>query len=398
VSATPERLDRLIAALDPDEAGDIGEPIREAVRAVPRHLFIPPVGLVVEEEGAPYLIDRDADPGTWWDAVYSRSIIVTQLDDGATDLRALRGDSTSSASAPSTVADLLNHLQPGPGHRALEVGTGTGWTAALLSHLVGDRGEVTSVEVDPQVAGQAAKNLAAAGAWPRLVVGDGALGCSDGEPYDRVHVTCGVRDIPYAWVEQTRPGGMIILPWHPGYGTSHALRLEVQDDGTAVGRVVGYAGYMMMRSQRPRPGQEPPPGQKRRHYRSALDPRALDQLGAGVDLAIGALTGLRSHTSEGADEDGPYVRTWVSDPDDACSWAVATWRPGSADHGVQQVGERPVRDEVLHAYARWVSWGEPHYRRYGITVAPGGQSIWLDTPERVLDSAEARTEQHTGQG
>jgi hypothetical protein len=199
-------------------------------------------------------------------------------------------------------------------------------------------------------------------------------------------------------VEQIRPGGVIVLPWHPGYGTRHALRLEVQDDGTAVGRVVGYAGYMMMRSQRPRPGQEPPPGQDRRHYRTALDPRALDQLSAGADLAIAALTGLLSHTGEGTDEDGPYVRTWVYDPDNACSWAVATWRPGSADHGVQQVGDRPVWDEVLHAYARWVSCGEPHWRRYGITIAPGGQQIWLDTPERVLSSTEARTDERTCPG
>ncbi|GAA2215522.1 methyltransferase domain-containing protein [Nonomuraea monospora] len=386
MTATPERLDRLTAALDPEGSGDISQAVIDAVRAVPRHLFIPAVGLVVEE-GEPYLIDRDSDPAAWWDTVYSRSIIVTQLDDGATSLDVLAGDSTSSASAPSTVADLLNHLRAEPGMRVLEIGTGTGYTAALLSRLVGDQGEVTSIEVDPAVAEQAAKNLAAAGLTPRLLIGDGALGCADGAPYDRVHVTCGVREVPYAWVAQTRPGGVIVLPWHPGYGTSHALRLEVREDGTAVGRVMGFAGYMMLRSQRPRPCLGQAPGEERRHYRTALDPRALDQLGAGADLAIGALTGLRSHTSEGTDEDGAYVRVFVADPGDSRSWAAATWRPGSVTYGVQQVGRRPVWDEVLRAYAQWVSWGEPHWRRFGISVGPEGQSVWLDTPERMLTSS-----------
>ncbi len=96
-----------------------------------------------------------------------------------------------------------------------------------------------------------------------------------------VHRTC--RGF-YAWVEQTRPGGVIVLPWHPGFGAGHALRLEVQSDGTAQGRVVGGAAYMMMRSQRVRPDAEP--GHGRRRYWTALDPRALDDLSAGADLAI----------------------------------------------------------------------------------------------------------------
>lgn len=90
-----------------------------------------------------------------------------------------------------------------------------------------------------------------------------------------VHVRCGIRTIPYARVERCRPGAVIVLPWHPGYGTSHALRPEVQADGTAEGKVMGFAGYMMMRSQRPRPGEDPPPDEGRRHYRTALDPRVV---------------------------------------------------------------------------------------------------------------------------
>lgn len=373
--------DRLVAALDPAGRGEISESIKDAVRAVSRHQFIPDVGLIRSDDGEPYLIDREADPDAWYEAVYSRHAIVTQLDDGRTPLTALKGDYTSSASQPGTVADLLHHLQAEPGMQVLEVGTGTGWTAALLSHLVGDQGEVTSIEVDTAVSEQAAKNLGEAGFQPRLLVGDGALGCTDFAPYDRVHVTCGIRHVPYAWVEQSRPGGVIVLPWRPGFGVGLCLRLEVGTDGTAQGRVVDFAEYMWMREQRPA-SDETLPGE-RRQYWTALDPRAFDQIDAGVDLAVSALTGIVTTTNSGTDEGGEWWRMWLSDPGVLRSWAAVTCRPGSRI-AVQQSGDRPLWDEVLQAYARWVSWGEPSWRDFGVTVTAKGQRIWLETPERVL--------------
>jgi protein-L-isoaspartate(D-aspartate) O-methyltransferase len=377
------RMDRLIAGIRP--AGEVGDRVEQAIRAVPRHLFIPPVGLISPRRtGHAYVIDRDADPGAWWDAVYSDTSIVTQLDDGATGLRDLKGDYTSSASAPSTVADLLSLLAPEPGDRVLEIGTGTGWTAALLAHLVGASGSVTSIEVDASIAEQAAKNLAAFGTPAHLVAGDGADGCPDHAPYERVHVTCGIRTVPYAWIEQSRPGAVIVLPYCPGFGTNHALRLVVTPDGTAQGRIPGFASYMIMRSQR-RTADRPARGPADEHHLTTrIDPRTIADAPAGADLAISALTGLSSNGSAEPDEDGPLYRMWVSDPDNPYSWAAVDWRPGVSDYEVYQVGDRPLWDEVTEAYARWVSWGEPDYRRFGMTVTPEGQRIWLDRPERVL--------------
>ncbi|MGW4794933.1 methyltransferase domain-containing protein [Nonomuraea sp. NPDC004297] len=376
-------MERLIAALDPDKAGDNAAWVKDAVRAAPRHLFVPDVGLVHPGNGEPFLIDRNAAPGIWWDAVGSTEAIVTQLDDGATPLAALKGHYSSSSSSPATVADLLNPLALEPGMRVLEIGTGTGWTTALLSHLAGEE-NVVSIDVDSMVADQAAKNLAVAGFHPHLVVGDGAAGYPDLGPYDRVHVTCGIRNIPYAWVEQCRPGAVIVLPWHPGFGTGHCLRLEVQNDGTAQGRVVGFAGYMMMRSQRLRPDEKPQRDEDRRRYWTALDPRALDNLSAGADLAISALTGLCSHTEARTGEDGERLCMWVSDPDEPRQWATITWRPGSTRHGVQQAGDRPVWDEVVQAYARFVSWGEPHWSDFGVTVTAEGTRVWLHSPDNMI--------------
>ncbi|TYB67753.1 methyltransferase domain-containing protein [Nonomuraea sp. PA05] len=376
-------LDRLIATLDLDGQDAISQAISAAVRAVPRHLFIPDVGLIEPRAGSRRLIDRQADPDAWFEVVYGNHYVVTQLDDGRTPLTALEGDYTSSASQPGTVATLLKHLAAEPGCRVLEIGTGTGYTAALLSHMVG-QDNVVSIEVDAGIAEQAAKKLAAAGLRPWLVVGDGAAGHPGHGPYDRVHVTCGIRDIPPAWVAQCRPGALIVLPWHPGFGAGHCLRLVVQADGTARGRVVDGAAYMMMRSQRLRPDENPERDDERRRYWTALDPRALDHLSAGADLAISALTGLHAHSETGVDDDGEWLCMWVSDPVDAGRWATVTWRPGRSRHVVQQAGDRPVWDEVLQAYARWVAWGEPHWSDFGVTVAEDGTHVWLSSPENVL--------------
>ncbi|WP_158557932.1 methyltransferase domain-containing protein [Spongiactinospora gelatinilytica] len=366
-------MEHLIASLDPE--GDIGDRVKAAVRAVPRDQFIPPVGLVSRPR--PHLIDRDTDPDGWWDAVYSDTSIVTQLDDGTTDLKSLSGDYTSSASAPSTVADLLQRLELELGHRVLEIGTGTGWTAALLSHLVGEQ-NVTSIEVDAAVAEQAAKNLSAAGHTPHLVVGDGTKGAPDRAPFDRVHVTCGIRQVPYAWVEQTRPGGVIVLPWCPEFGTNHTLRLVVLPDGIAHGRFPGFASYMLMRSQR-MPGWHKDDGTGQRRT-TRIDPRTIGNAPPGADLAIAAITGLRAFVED--DDDG--YRLWVVDTETPSQWAAVTYKAGAEEFPVYQLGDRPVWDEAVDAYFRWVDWGEPRRDRFGMTVSPDGQQVWLDTPQQVI--------------
>ncbi|MEV4096062.1 methyltransferase domain-containing protein [Streptosporangium saharense] len=377
----PERIERLLTRL-----GRLEEPVEQALRAVPRHDFVPALALVPHEEGL-RAISRDTDPDGWWETVYADTSIVTQLDDGAlsvADVVAPDGvvrlpagaDYTSSASAPSTVAGLLNLLDVEPGHRVLEVGTGTGWTAALLAHLVGDGGLVVSVEIDPAVAEQAAKNLTGHDRV-RLVVGDGTEGHPEDGPYDRVHVACGVRAVPYAWVEQTRPGGVIVLPYVPGFGTGHELRLVVTPDGLAHGRFPGFASYMMMRPQRVPAGVL---SYTRDHQATttAVDPRTIGHAPAGADLAVAALTGMHSRSLVWDDA----YRLWVYEPGTPHAAAV-TWTEGHRDIEVRQYGERPVWDEVVDAYFRWVGWGQPGRSRFGMTVAPDGQRVWLDEPGRV---------------
>ncbi|WP_051468120.1 methyltransferase domain-containing protein [Actinomadura oligospora] len=345
-------------------------PIKSALHDVPRHAFAPPVAWTGEGDR----VSRRADPEGWLDLVYGNDAIITQLDDGTTDITTGTGRFTSSLSAPSTVVSLLELLDAEPGHRVLEVGTGTGWTAALLSRLVGAE-NVTTVEVDPQVSAWAAANLKQAGSSPRLIVGDGSRGWAQGAPYDRVHATCAVARVPYAWIEQTRPGGVIVTPYDPGFGSSHELRLVVMPDGTAVGRFTGYASYMMLRAQRHPEWNTS--AQPRSRSTTDIDPRTIGYASAGADLAMGAA--MPGVCARGEREgDGYTLRLWSGD-----AWATARYEPGRETYEVEQAGDRALWDLAVSAYFGWITHRSPGRDRFGLTVSPAGDRVWLDCQDGV---------------
>lgn len=373
-SEVSERIDALADTLT--RQGDLTDSAwRRALHAVPRHLFVPEVAWATPNNGDGYRIDRNADQAAWMDAAYGNHPVIIQINDGSTDVGEGEGDWTSSLSAPDVVMAFLHLLNPYPGDRVLEIGTGSGWTAGLLSARLGS-GNVTSIEVDPQAADAATAALKTAGFEPHLIVGDGAAGWIDDGPYDRVHVTCGVTDIPYAWVEQIRPGGMIALPWMPAYEGGHKLLLTAVGDGTAVGRFHGGCGYMMLRSQR---GASVEFEGDRRESVSAIDPRRVVWAGWGADVAVaGILPDVSSRQTE-HDGGGFEVVLWTDD-----SEATVTVEPGQREFLVRSVGPRDLWGEVVDAYRWWLLAGEPGRDRFGLTVSPDGQAVWLDSPRNVL--------------
>lgn len=131
-----------------------------------------------------------------------------------------------------------------PGMRVLEIGTGTGFNAACLASL---GGVVTSIEIDPIIAGRARANLA--GYDVDVVTGNGELGCPDRAPFDRVMATASTNTVPYAWVEQTVDGGLIVVPYS-GEHCGGALLVLTASGGTARGRAEDEAHFMPMRGQR----------------------------------------------------------------------------------------------------------------------------------------------------
>ncbi len=115
-------------------------------------------------------------------------------------------------SQPSTVAIMTRLLDPRPGNRVLEVGTGSGWQAAILSKLVYP-GTVYTVERIPELAEFARRNLKAAGVENvRVFVGDGSRGLPEHAPYDRIIVTAASPEIPEPLLNQLAPAGRMVLP------------------------------------------------------------------------------------------------------------------------------------------------------------------------------------------
>jgi protein-L-isoaspartate(D-aspartate) O-methyltransferase len=157
--------------------------IENAFRMVPRHLFLPQVAL---------------------EEVYSDEAIATKsLDERV----------VSSSSQPAIMAIMLEQLQLAPGQRVLEIGAGTGYNAALIAQIIGETGQVVTIDIDEDIVEDARKHLVAAG-FDRVQVvwADGFHGYPDVAPYDRIILTVNASDLAPAWLEQLSPDGRIVLP------------------------------------------------------------------------------------------------------------------------------------------------------------------------------------------
>ena len=117
-------------------------------------------------------------------------------------------------SQPRTVADMLRLLQARPGDRVLDVGSGSGWTTALLGHLVGPQGHVVGVEIEPHLARWGAENVARAGMpWVQARLADPqVLGLPAEGPWDRILVSAEARRLPQPLVDQLADPGRLVVP------------------------------------------------------------------------------------------------------------------------------------------------------------------------------------------
>lgn len=175
--------------------------VEAAFRAVLRHWFL---------------------PNTPLEDVYSDQVISTKIIDE---------QSVSSSSQPAMMAFMLEQLDLKAGHKVLEIGAGTGYNAALMSHIVGATGQVITVDIDADLVAGARQHLEKAGCDRALAVcGDGGYGHADLAPYDRIILTVSAADITPAWWDQLKRGGRLLLPLSIQAGTQVSVAFQRVED------------------------------------------------------------------------------------------------------------------------------------------------------------------------
>ncbi|MGH4019722.1 MAG: methyltransferase domain-containing protein [Pseudonocardiaceae bacterium] len=261
-------------------SGDLrSPPWRAAFDETPRHVFVPTV-ILISESGPTVLSGEDpAQRQSWLDLVYSDTSLVTKYLTHPS--LAMAGDrplpvSTSSSTMPGLMARMLEALDVHDGHRVLEIGTGTGYNAALLCHRLGSA-NVVSIDIDPALTASAKDHLASIGHHPTLMVGDGAAGVARHAPYDRIIATAAVPDIPLPWIEQLAPGGRILANLRGDLAGGTLCLLTKHGDDEVIGPALPLGGHFMwLRPQADSPLRAPEPSHTRSSRHAARTSTALD--------------------------------------------------------------------------------------------------------------------------
>jgi protein-L-isoaspartate(D-aspartate) O-methyltransferase len=207
--------------------------VKQAFLAVPRELFVPELARLESLE-----------------TIYSNRALVTKVD--------AAGVPVSSSSEPVVMAHMLEHLAVDSGHRVLEIGSGTGYNAALLSRLVGRTGRVDSIEIDNAIVASArAALIRDRRENVNVKFGDGRVWQQPRRKYDRIVVTASTDSVPRAWHSGLVPNGLLVVPLRVTVGSLFPQVIAVfrrTPDGFIAERVFA-GGFMATRSA----GSDPAP-------------------------------------------------------------------------------------------------------------------------------------------
>jgi protein-L-isoaspartate O-methyltransferase len=367
-------------------SGDITTPAWHAtITETPRHVLVPTV-YRPQQQSYGSLDDVRLNTADHLELVYSTTTLVTAVVPNKYGSLV----PVSSSTKPDLMVRMLEALDIRDGQRILEIGTGTGYNAALLAHRLGDH-NVFSVDIDAELVDVARQRLARIGRHPHLAAQDGAQGWPQHAPYHRIIATCAVRCIPWAWYDQLTPGGKLLVDFKP-QGCGNLVLLERKPDRLEGRFTARYGAFMLLRHHPNHPNDTPhPPWQpdlpldRERKTTTPAEPP-------------GVVKFLRSVTST-TDLRHRYIFTEQNRQPSAVRLTTADGSRCEVDLTPDTNGTRTVREggptplwaEIEHAYHQWRDWNEPGWDRFGVTLNPHTRTVWLDKPNNIIGGVSATT-------
>lgn len=345
---------------------------RRAWETVPRQLFVR--RFAIGTPGQPGVTGATwydgTDPETrlqWLEAAYRNEALITNY--------AVNGTAISSSTEPSLMAQMLHLLDVHDGQKVLEVGTGTGYNAALLAHRL-DPANITTIDVDHDLARTAKVALDKAGYPVTVLTGDGADGAPEHAPFDRIIATCGVDRIPAAWIKQLAPGGAILANVSRGL-----ILLRYTDDNTVSGRFCDQAGFMPLHTA----ADPPNPTSSVIFDLTSVAAERQHNTDIPADLDFTVASFLASLVAERSDlmfvhrEDGAVVsyRWWHPASE---SWVRVELHDDRSAQ-IHETGPRHLWAELAPILAAREDASLPDINQFGLTITPQRHMLWIGAPD-----------------
>ncbi|MFE2071403.1 methyltransferase domain-containing protein [Streptomyces misionensis] len=341
------------------------------VTDVPRHVLVP--RWFTPGARGWTMVNGPADEGAWAAAAYSDTTLVTRVGpvhaDQAVSGQTVTGLPTSSSTLPSLVVSMLDHGRLAPGMRLLDVATGSGYSAALACHRLGDE-MVTTLDVDAYLTEAAAERLERIGCHPDVVTADATAELPG--VFDRIVSMVSVPRIPVSWLRGLAPQGRLVTTIA---GTGLIITADKTPDGGATGRVEwDRASFMATRTGADYPAQldELFAAGAEEEGEVTLSPfPVLDVMQAWEVWSMLSLTAPGIEHRTGTDEHGGRL-AWMLHPDG--SWARARTAPGERTATVHQGGPRRLYDLLDEIRWRWLEHGELPVYGARVTISPDGET------------------------
>lgn len=232
-----EQLARTLQAKNPA----LSAKIIQAFGAIPRHPFVDHYYLHEGAGSRKWIKYEQEDSVAWYEQIYQNDALVTHVDQ--------YGRTLSSSSQPGVMACMLQALDVEPGMRILEIGTGSGYNAAILAHLAGDPSLITTIDIDADLIERAKRVIpqVIGGEGMTIAQADGRDGYNANTPYDRIILTASAPTLPPTLLNQLAPDGIVVGVLQPQFAMLGGLLKAQKQEEKLKGCILDTASFMELR-------------------------------------------------------------------------------------------------------------------------------------------------------